>query len=432
MSRPPAPTDSAQGAAAGTAWYWHAQPVFLGGNEVRLLQGGDALFPAMEAAIAQARHEVWLATYIFHHDPRAERMAATLAAAAARGVRVRVVVDGFGSHASLARLQQWMVPQGVALAVFRPLERWWNWLQPGQLRRLHQKLCVVDGTVGFVGGINVIDDRVDLNHGPLDAPRLDFAVEVRGPAVLPIEQTSRAVWTRAAFGRDWQAEMLALARSAAPMSGVRRLLRSVRLMPPLPALPQRPDPVQVALVVRDNLRQRRAIERAYIEAIDGARWRVDLISPYFYPGQGFRRALRRAARRGVQVRLLLQGRPDYRLAATAARVLYDELLAQGVQIFEYTPAFLHAKVCIVDDDWATVGSSNIDPLSLLLNLEANLLVRDTAFAATTAAAFEQAVAMSQQVTDAPLGRGAFAALRRGLIASLAHWYLRMAGLSGRY
>ena len=156
------------------------------------------------------------------------------------------------------------------------------------------------------------------------------------------------------------------------------------------------------------------------------------MSPYFYPGQAFRRALTAAARRGVRVRLLLQGRPDYQLAATAARVLYDELLGHGVEVYEYTPAFLHAKVAVVDGDWATVGSSNIDPLSLLLNLEANLVVRDQAFASTTRAAFEAAVAASRRVTVPPLGQGAFSVLRRGLIASLAHWYLRLAGISGRY
>ena len=161
-------------------------------------------------------------------------------------------------------------------------------------------------------------------------------------------------------------------------------------------------------------------------------FRSDLVTPYFYPGHSFRRALIKAARRGVRVRLLLQGKLDYRIAGLAARVLYDELLGQGVEIHEYTPAFLHAKVAVVDGDWATVGSSNIDPLSLLLNLEANVVVRDADFAATTARAFEAAVAASQRITESPLGRGAFAVLRRGGIAWLAHWYLRMAGQTGRY
>jgi cardiolipin synthase len=347
-------------------------------------------------------------------------------------VQVRVVVDGFGSHHSLARLAEWLEPSGVALAVFRPIRRWWNWLQPGQLRRLHQKLCVVDGEIAFVGGINIIDDRNDLNHGVTEQPRLDFAVSMRGPAVVPVAQTVRAMWTRATIGQDWREEVLALGRSAEPVLGARRLLRQLRILPPEPASLASPVPVQVAFLVRDNLRQRRAIERSYIEAIRQARQRFDLVTPYFYPGRGFRRTLIRAARRGVRVRLLLQGKADYRLAALAAQVLYDELLAEGIEIHEYTPAFLHAKVGIVDSHWATVGSSNIDPLSLLLNLEANVVVRDQPFSDELTARYEQALAVSRRVTAAPYARGAVAVVRRALVAWLAHWYLRMAGLNGRY
>jgi cardiolipin synthase len=405
---------------------------FVGGNQVELLQGGDALFPRMCEAIAAAQHEVWLATYIFHNDVAGQQVATALAGAARRGVQVKVVVDGFGSHHSLGQLAEWLEPAGVVLAVFRPVRRWWNWLQPGQLRRLHQKLCVVDEAVAFVGGINVIDDRNDLNHGATDQPRLDFAVALRGPATLPVAQTARAMWTRAAIGHDWREEVLALGRSAEPMLGARRLLRQLRILPPAPAGTPDATPVQVAFLVRDNLRQRRAIERSYIEAIRGARQRFDLITPYFYPGRAFRRTLIQAARRGVRVRLLLQGKIDYRLAALAAQVLYDELLAEGVEIYEYTPAFLHGKVGIADGDWATVGSSNIDPLSLLLNLEANVVVRDAPFNAELTARYEQALAVSRRVTAAPYAEGARAVVRRALVAWLAHWYLRLAGLSGRY
>jgi len=153
------------------SWHGVPLPVFSGGNEVELLRGGDALFPAQIDAIRHARHEVWLATYIFHHDSAGAELVAALRAAAQRGVRVRVVVDGFGSKASLSWLREQLAGSHVALAVFRPIDRWWRWLQPGQLRRLHQKLCVVDGERGFVGGINIIDDRMDLNIGAIDSPR---------------------------------------------------------------------------------------------------------------------------------------------------------------------------------------------------------------------------------------------------------------------
>jgi cardiolipin synthase A/B len=423
---------------AHPVWYSAARALFTGGNEVMLLRGGEALFDAMVHAISHARHEVWLATYIFHDDAAAQRVADALAGAAQRGVRVRVVVDGFGSKGTLGKLRLWLQERDVGLAVFRPVGSWWSWLQPGQLRRLHQKLCVVDGEIGFVGGINIIDDLNDLRHGACDAPRLDFAVGLRGPAVVPIEQTARAMWTRAMFGHDWREEVLALARSSEPLARARRLLGRLRIAPPAPELELEEaaedlKPVRAAFLVRDNLRQRRAIERSYVEAIRAARKRVELVSPYFYPGHRFRRALRRAADRGVRVRLLLQGKLDYRIAGIAASVLYDELLAHGVRIYEYTPAFLHAKIAIVDDDWATVGSSNIDPLSLLLNLEANVIVRDRDFADELSREFDVAVAASREVDpQRPYARGFWGALRRGFVAWCAYVYLRLAGATGRY
>ena len=417
-------------------WYSAPRALYTGGNQVTLLRGGQALFPAMVDAINRARHEVWLATYIFHDDAAALHVADALAAAAQRGVRVRVVVDGFGSKGTLMRLYDWLEKRDVGLAVFRPVGSWWSWLQPGQLRRLHHKLCVVDGDIGFVGGINIIDDRNDLRHGFGDAPRLDFAVALRGSAVVPIEQTARAMWTRAAFGHDWQEEVRVLARSAEPLARARRLLGRLRITPRGQALEEAAEdltPVRAAFVVRDNLRQRRAIERGYVEAIRVAREHVDLMSPYFYPGHRFRQALRRAADRGVRVRLLLQGKLDYRIAGIAASVLYDELLAHGVRIYEYTPAFLHAKVAVVDDEWATVGSSNIDPLSLLLNLEANIVVRDREFAGELVREFDAAVAASREVDpQRPYARGFWGTLRRGFVAWCAYVYLRLAGATGRY
>lgn len=409
--------------------------MFTGGNEVRLLRGGDELFPAMLRAVAAARHEIWLATYIFNDDPAAMRIAIALCEAAARGVQVKVVIDGFGSRATYPAIRRLFCDAGVGIAVFRPIHRWWNWLQPGQLRRLHQKLCVVDGDVAYVGGINIIDDRFDLNHGWTDQPRLDFAVELRGPVVVPIEQAGRAMWSRAQLGEDFVEELMALARGAEPMAHARRLLRRLRMpnlkqsrlrLADLPA-------VRAAFVLRDNLRRRRTIERSYIAAIRKASARIDLASPYFYPGGSFRAALRQAARRGVRVRLLMQGKLDYRIAGLAARSLYDELLASGVHIYEYTPAFLHAKVALADDEWATVGSSNIDPLSLLLNLEANVVVRDPGFNAQLAAEFDRAIAESREIDPAQArGHRVEGALRRGFIAWCAHVYLRIAGATGKY
>ena len=408
-------------------------PVLTGGNQVQLLAGGDELFPAMCAAISGARHQVWVATYIFHDDKAARTVAQALADAARRGVWVGVVVDGFGSKGSLPILRTWLLDAGVNLAVFRPMDRWWRLLHPGQLRRLHQKQCVVDGELGFVGGINLIDDRHDLNHGWSDSPRLDFAVRLQGPVVARMEQAARAMWSRATLGADWRDELVQLARSAEPLARARRVLTRLHVLPPAAEdPPESTEPVRAAFVVRDNLRRRRAIEQAYIDAIARAQDSVDLVCPYFYPGRLFRRTLRRAAKRGVRVRLLLQGKADYRFAALAAQVLYDEMLGAGVRVFEYTPAFLHAKVAVVDGDWATVGSSNIDPLSLLLNLEANVIVQDPAFAVGLTLQLEAAFQVSTEVLRPPVGAGWRSVLRSGFVAWSAYWLLRLAGITGKY
>jgi cardiolipin synthase len=243
------------------------------------------------------------------------------------------------------------------------------------------------------------------------------------------------MWTRAAFGHDWREEVKLLVRSTRPVQGAKRLLRGLRIAPParelMPAMLDA-QPVRAAFVVRDNLRQRNAIEKAYIHAFRHAQRRIDLVSAYFYPGRLFRDTLKDAARRGVKIRLLLQGKLDYRIAGLAASVMYDELLSEGVRIFEYTPAFLHAKVAMVDDEWATVGSSNIDPLSLLLNLEANAIVRDAQFARELTGYFEQAIAVSREVTADPAPRGWWNVLRRALVAWTALVYLRMAGITRPY
>jgi cardiolipin synthase len=433
---------------------------FEGGHRVALMRGGDELFPAMVRAIEQARAEVWLATYIFNNDPSGRLVVKALRDAAGRGVQVRLVVDGFGSNGRIAELRRQLQGSLVGFEVFRSLERWWAWSHPSQLRRMHQKLCAVDGRLAFVGGINVVDDRFDVQHGWTEEPRLDFAVQVEGQVAAEVQRLVHALWTRAHVGRGWREEVALLVQSPEPVQRVVQLFRDMRAnapQVPRPAGERRrrlrdwlrgdgPDsaqeatgfgrvaglPARVALVVRDNVTHRRAIERAYVEAIGQARERIDIACSYFYPGRAFRRALRRAAARGVRIRLLMQGKIDYRLAGLAARVLYDEMLSRGIRIYEYTPAFLHAKVAVVDGQWATVGSSNIDPLSLLLNLEANVVVLDDAFAADLVDRLEQAFAVSQEVTAPPVRPGLRGWLMRGFVAWVANVYLRAAGITGRY
>ncbi|MCH8179176.1 MAG: cardiolipin synthase ClsB [Proteobacteria bacterium] len=427
-------------ALAGLAWYAQRKPVFTGGNRVRLLQGGRDLFPALAERIDAATHSVWLALYIVSPLGQSGGVLQALMRAARRGVKVHLVVDGLGSREAPGSLWKDMAAAGVALAIYRPVKGLSAIFDAGQWRRMHLKLCVVDGEHAFIGGINLIDDHYDLHHGWSDQPRLDYALQAQGPVVTPMLHTVRAIFTRAQIGRDWRDDLVQWAQDPHRLHRLQALLRQARLR----LEPHEQDriaeaidlrqPMRSAFVLRDNLRQRRTIEQASLQAIVQARQRIDIVTPYFYPHRAIRLALRAAAARGVTVRLLLQGKLDYRIAGMAAQVLYHELQRHGVRIFEYQPAFLHAKVLCVDDEWATVGSSNLDPLSLVLNLEANLIVKDRGFVHTLSTSLNEDFALSREVPPPPDGHrpGWSERLRRGFVAWVAKTYLRLAGVTGRY
>lgn len=328
---------------------------FTLGNHLTLLACGAAYFPALIAAIEQARDEIYLETYIFEPDATGRAVAAALSAAALRGVAVRVVVDGFGSGEFIKRLMPQLTKCGVAVLVYRP-ELSALSLRKRRLRRLHRKLCVVDGRVAFVGGINVIDDFDPPGSGK---PRLDYAVRIEGPLLQPIHGHVRRLWEVVA----WASFNRRLAVNAPRWEG-----------------DSLDGTVRAAFVVRDNIRHRRDIENAYIDALNHAREEVLIANAYFLPGRPFRQALLAAARRGVRVTLLLQGQVEYRVLHYATQSLYGALMRHGVRIVEYNASFLHAKVAVIDQRWSTVGSSNIDPFSLLLAREANVVVKDEGFA----------------------------------------------------
>ncbi|MFM1990663.1 MAG: cardiolipin synthase [Pseudomonadota bacterium] len=376
------PTDSA-GPEAGL--FERLRPVPTDGNAVLLLQSGAEFFPALVAAIDAASTEVLLETYIFADDEAGLRVAGALAQAAGRGVTVRLLVDGYGTRELPRGVAERLAAAGVEVRVYAPMPRFLT-LDRERLRRLHRKQACIDRRMAFVGGINVLDDRWDPNHGALEHPRLDYAVRLVGPVVGTVHASMARLWSQVAFA---SAPLREGARGA--LDGLDRLAGGrppERLRTPSHDGPRRRHRhaagtgagVRAMLVLRDNLANRRAIERAYLKAIGGARREVLIANAYFFPGRRFRRALREAARRGVRVRLLLQGRAEYVLPHLATQALYDPLLAAGVEIVEYHRSFLHAKVAVIDD-WATVGSSNIDPFSLLLARESNAVILDAAFAA---------------------------------------------------
>ncbi len=331
---------------------------FLAQNEVALLHGGMDFFPALVAAIDAASLDVYFETYIFASDDVARTVQQALMRAAARGVAVYMITDWFGTgNAQVNKMHAELRAVGVHHRVFNP------WFRRG-VTRTHRKICVVDRDIAFVGGININDDMLcDYDSTRrLPAPRWDFAVQVQGALVDQIYQEVQAQWAR--LGRMGLLKRIGLYRK------LRAAGKAIAA-----------NQVMAAFVVRDNLRNRRTIQRAYLQALGHARKSVLLANPYFAPGRKFREALASCARRGVEVSLLI-GVGEIWLQDAVARSYYPKLLACGVKLIEYRKTQLHAKVAVIDDDWATVGSSNCDGLSLFLNQEANVVVKDPVFAQT--------------------------------------------------
>ena len=400
------------------------------GNSVELLQGGLQLFPQALAAIHAAKREVRIETYIFARDEIGEAFFEAMCAAAQRGVQVRLILDGFGGQEGVRAWVPGLREQGVQVRVFRP-EGFVFKPNPRRLRRMHRKMIAIDGELAFVGGINLIDDmnhrgeRDELekataraerrpnfsvgsvNVSPQQAlqvntdlleqtlgPRYDFAVALRGPVVQDVWHSMDWLWLQVGPKGDvtdtlksnWWRERFAQFKDI--------IEQQKKASPPAKAGTSR-----VQLAVRDNFRARRRIEKAYLQAIGQAHTSVVLANAYFLPGRKMRRALYEARERGVVVKLLLQGRVEYRLQHYATQYLYSNLLNRGVDVFEYQPGFLHAKVAVVDSHWATVGSANLDPLSSLFAREANVLIVDRTFASGLKACLLRAMEREARCVD---------------------------------
>lgn len=330
---------------------------FIPDNRLRLLYNGLDYFPALIAAIQRARHEVFIETYLYEFDEVGNAVAQAIIDAAQRGVVVRLHIDGFGARYFPASWQEKLLSAGVQLLFFRP-EIGRFFFDKARLRRLHRKLAVIDGEIGFIGGINIVSDF--NQQAPGLPPRYDYAVEIHGPLVRQMHRTVDHMWRQTAWVR------------------LRHEWKHRSRMHPISAIAGH---TQARFVTRDNLRHRRDIEIEYLHAIESARHEIIIANAYFLPGLRFRRALMRAAVRGVRVVLILQGMVDHAILHFATRGFYHQFLQAGMEIHEYRKGFMHAKVAVIDGRWSTVGSSNIDPFSLLLAREANLFVRDMAFAA---------------------------------------------------
>jgi cardiolipin synthase len=340
---------------------------FVGGNSIELLTGGREYFPALVDACDAARREIHIETYIFEDDVSGQRIADVLVRAARRGVAVHVLIDGFGSRELGEMFMSGLSQSGVRILKFRPDISPWT-LRRERLRRMHRKIAIIDAQVAFVGGINLIDDMHTPRQKP---PRFDYAVRVEGPLLEAVYPAVKRLWALVEFtqfGSDWHKQ------------------------PAMQVDLSRRGNQRAAFLTRDNLRHRNHIEEAYLAAISGARSEILIASAYFFPGLSFRRALVDAAGRGVRVMLLLQERVEYTLLRYASRALYGAFLEAGIEIYEYHKSFMHAKVAVIDNRWATVGSSNIDPMSLLLAREANVVIDDAGFAIKLRLSLGQAMA----------------------------------------
>ncbi|SDA90971.1 putative cardiolipin synthase [Pseudomonas sp. NFACC15-1] len=334
-------------ALADIEYGWH------GNNRVTLLENGEEYFPRVFEAIRRAETEILLETFILFEDKVGYELRDLLVETAQRGVRITVSLDGFGCGELTTAFLASLSDAGVRLQMFDPAPRHLG-IRTNWFRRLHRKIVVVDGVIAFIGGINFSADHLG-DFGP--EAKQDYSVEIKGPAVVDIHHFALLQSGRPSRAKYWWQR--------------RRSRRN--------ELAFSDHDGQVRLVYRDNHEHQTDIEEVYLQVLRSAQRRVVIANAYFFPGYRLLREIRNAARRGVEVRLILQGQPDMMIAKLAARMLYDYLLKAGVVIYEYCERPLHGKVALVDEDWSTVGSSNLDPLSLSLNLEANVLIRDRTF-----------------------------------------------------
>lgn len=330
---------------------------FTSGNQIMLLRNGTAYFPVLEVAIENAQHAIYLQTYIFQADVTGVRIGNALKQAAKRGVIVNVLLDGYGCKDLAKDFIQDLQHHGVNVKFYRPKISPWT-LQKSRLRRMHRKIVTIDDVVAFIGGINIIDDYNVPNN---IAPRVDYAVRLEGPILAEIVESVQKFWHH----KTW---LTLLQEPIKNQTSIKQLNAQTNQ-----------HEAKAAFVIRDNSLHRRDIEKAYLSAITHAKSEILIANAYFLPSYKFRQALLHAALRGVKVKLLIQGRKDI-ILMFAMHAFYGQFLKNGIEVYEYHKSFLHCKACVIDTKWATVGSSNIDPFSLLFANEANVVVLDTAFA----------------------------------------------------
>lgn len=333
---------------------WIRTADYAGGNVIELLPGGKPFFEVLEALILAAREEIHFQVYILNTDETGTRVLGLLKDAVRRGVAVYLLLDAFGSSTLSKKAIREIQDSGIHFRLFSPFFS--KNLSVG--RRMHHKIVVVDARVFLVGGMNIADRYNDM---PEQRAWLDFAVQVSGPLARQAQERCLQLWQK----KPW-----------------------MRLKPS----PAHPEPMLARLRVNDWLRGKSEITAGLRKAIRQAKSSIVIAAAYFIPPRSLMTELRKATQRGVEVRILLGQASDVLLAEMATRYLYDWMLKNHIHIYEWTPTVMHAKVMVVDGVWVSLGSFNLNFLSMFESVELNVEVADAAFAQHTSAMLERIMA----------------------------------------
>lgn len=359
------------------------------GNRIVLLENGEEFFPRVFEAIRQAQQFLLLETFILFEDDVGNALHEVVLDAAKRGVKVEIMVDGYGSPDLSPEFVNSLTSAGVRFVYYDPRPLVMG-MRTNVFRRLHRKIVAIDGDIAFVGGINFSAEH-NISFGP--EAKQDYAIEVKGPIVDDITRYVQDAMGSEQITRRW------------------RYHRHHR-----PARNSTPGDAQALFVWRDNDEHRDDIEQHYLDMLHEAKISVTIANAYFFPGYRMLREMRNAAQRGVTVRLVVQGEPDMPIVKVGAELLYNYLVEGGVEVYEYIRRPLHGKVAVMDSHWATVGSSNLDPLSLSLNLEANLIIHDSDFNQRLSSNLDRLIAEDcVRVDEAKLPKRNWWQLTRGVL-----------------
>jgi len=324
---------------------------YIPSNKVKLIHGGAEYFTTLAELIGRARHSVHLQVYIFDDDETGEQVASVLMEAAKRGVHVYLLTDGYASKNLSAEFIKHLQSAGVNFRFFEPLLKSEHFYFG---RRMHHKILSVDGQYGLVGGINISNRYNDIEE---EAPWLDWAIYLEGAVAAELFKVCVDVWAR---------------------PGQKSLRRN--LLHEIPSLTAPPGQSTVRIRRNDWVKRKNQISRSYIDMLKRSTSHVTIMSSYFLPGRIIRHHLSKAARRNIDIRVIVAGKSDVPLAKHAERHMYRWLFKRNIKLYEYTPAVLHGKLATSDNKWVTIGSYNVNDISAYASVELNIDVHDTAFA----------------------------------------------------